>query len=192
MARGVSVPRNSGVGIVAGLAAYHGGLAQAARATGIGRGTLDGIISGRHGMGEKTRGRLEAYLNDRAVISSPDAKLVKDLGRSIEYTASGRVKSTRDGQSTVRSELNRLKNYSPENKRKEVSFFVARQKELAGFGPQKGGGGGGGGASSIGGSGKDTDTDAEWFAEYGAWVQEVEQWQESTDGELPDLEDLPW
>lgn len=183
---------------MAGLAAFHGSLAAAARAVGVSRGTLDGVISGRHGLGEQSRQRIEAYLNDRQQISSPDAKLAKDLGRVIEYQAAGRVKPGRPGQTTFRNRIQALKGEDRTAQRKQVSLFVARQKELAGRSPRpvrrgtpmsglESGGGGG-----SGGSGTEESSDEEWYAEYGAWVEEVEQWRTSQEGELPGLEGLPF
>ena len=189
----VTVTKNSGAGIVAGLGAFYGGLRGAARYVGISRGTLEGIVAGRQGMGEKTRQRLEAFLNDRGRISSADAKQVKDLGRAVEYTAAGRTRQAEGtDQRTYRSEILRLKQMDNRMQKREISYFVARQKELSGRPPRVGAGGyGGGAAGGTGGSGTETSSDEEWYAEYGAWVEEVEKWQE-TAGELPEVEELPF
>lgn len=180
-----SVRVTAGPADVAGLAVYYGGLAQAARAMkaaghSISRGTLDGIISGRQSMGEKARAAIGGMLNNRNELTAPQAKLVKDLGRVVMFTSSGDPKR-------IRSEINRIKTYDERTKKKEVSFFVARQKELAGRDPRSGRGGGGGGGSATGEIG----SDEEWYAEYGAWVEEVESWG-SDDRELPDVEELPF
>ena len=196
----VSVPRNSGAAIVAGLSAYHGSVAAAARAVGVSRGSFDGIIGGRHGMSEGTRQKVELYLNDRRGITDTDAKLVKDLGRAIEYAAAGRAKATTEGQHTFRTEAQRLKTYDRTNQRKEVSYFVQRQNELSGrtrsrrgrAGQQSMGGGFGGGGGGGGVGPGDESSDEEWYAEYGAWVEEVESWRASQEGDLPELEELPF
>jgi hypothetical protein len=179
----VTVPADSGANTLAGLAAHFGSARAAARALGIGRGTVDGIIGGRHGMGEKTRAAVETLLNDRSKMTSAEAKQAKDLGRTIAYSSAGQ-------NDRRRAETNRLRRYDDVNKRKEVSFFVQRQKELAGAG---GGGGGGGGGGAGGAGGPSTDSsDEEWWSEYGSWVEEVEMWAVEYEGDLPDVEDLPF
>jgi len=148
-------------------------------------------------MGEKTRQRLEAFLNDRQQISSGDARHVKALGRVAAYVSAGRVKSSSPDQRTFRSEINRLKGYDRKTQQKEISYFGARQNELSGRPPTKGSGGqtgmdfGGGGGAGGGGPAEES-SDEEWYAEYGAWVEEVEQWRESYEGDLPELEELPF
>lgn len=183
MPRRVTVPNDSGANTVAGLAAYFGSARAAARALGVGRGTVDGIIGGHQGMGAKTKAAVENLLNDREKLTVEQSKLARDLGRTIGYTSAGQ-------NARRRSETNRIRKYDETTKRKEVSFFVRKMKDLGG-----GGGGGGGGGSlggSIGGSGADGDTDKEWYAEYGAWVEEVEFWAIDNEDDLPDVEDLPF
>lgn len=176
-ARRVTVPADSGANTLAGLAAHFGSARAAARALGVGRGTVDGIIGGRHGMGEKTRQAVETLLNDRTKMSSAEAKLAKDLGRTIAYSSSGQ-------NDRRRAETQRLRKYDDATKRKEVSFFVQRQKDLSG---------GGGGVGGGGGHGPSTDTtEEEWWNEYGTWVEEVESWAVEHEGELPDVEELPF
>lgn len=183
MPRRVTVPNDSGASTLAGLAAYYGSAREAARQLGIGRGTVDGIIGGRHSMGARTKAAVENLLNDRSKLSSEQAKLAKDLGRTIAYTSTGQ-------NDRRRSEVQRLRKYDESNKRKEVSFFVRRQQELSGASPGAGGaggvGGGGGGAPSTESSEED------WYSEYGAWVEEVESWAIDYGDELPDEEELPF
>lgn len=187
-ARTVSAPRDASV--VAGIAAQTGGVAAAARALGVSRGGLDGIIGGRHGMGDKVHAAVERYLRS---LSPADAKLTKDIGRTAAYAAGSTTQGGATPGARLREQIQRLKSYSPENRKKEVSFFVKRVQEAAGK-PRRGrgagsssGGGGGGGAG-----GYEDNSDDEWYAEYGAWVDEVDQWRDELGGELPDLEELPF
>lgn len=164
-------------------------MAAAARELGVGRGTLDGILGGRHGMGGKTHQAVTAYLRN---LSPSDAKHVKDIGRAAAYAAGSTTQGGPSPGTRLRGQVQRLKSYSPENQKKEVSFFVRRVQEASGKTPGRRGSSGGYGGGAGGGSGYVDETDAEWFAEYGAWVEQVEAWRGDVDGELPELEELPF
>lgn len=180
MARSVESVRLSAQSIAAGLAVERGGVAQAAAAVGVSRGSFDAWMSGRHGMSVAAAGKVAAYLNslDRA---PGETKRIVDQGRLVAFTSGGQ-------RERVRSEVQRLKTYDETTRKKEIQFFVKRQEELKGRQSTRGGSGGGGGGY---GGGPNESSDFDWYAEYGAWVEEIESWG-TDNGELPDVEDLPW
>lgn len=184
-ARTVSAPRDASV--IAGVAIQEGSVAAAARALGVSRGALDGILGGRHGMGDKVHAAVESYLRN---LPPSESKFVKDIGRTAAYAAGSSTSGGATPGARLRAQTQRLKSYDKTNQRKEVSFFVRRVNEVSGKQRSSGAGASGVTTGPAGGQAAE-DSDAEWYAEYGAWVEEVDAWTPD-DREYPDLEELPF
>lgn len=146
-----------GPAIVAGLAAEFSSLAAAARAVGVSRGTLDGILSGHQTMGRQTAERLGAYLE-----SQPQAlrQQIATIGRLLSSDARGRPSELRkqireirrQDNATVLSRIRRLRDAD-----RELSGYRRPVRLRTGDRPPR-------------------DTDREWYAEYGAQVERISAW----------------